>query len=325
MNISFKLLQTLFVRNTKMLLFINNKQRKVFKLYVLCKQCMGADNNINLPVGKFFPCRTGFLCTHQSGKTTNTHRQSLKPFNKTLVVLSRKQCRRNDNRNLPPFHRSDEGRPECDLSFAEANVTTHQSVHRAAQSQIIDDGFNRLKLVFRFFKRKTCTEFIICTILRQNFRGRLQLPRSCNLDKLIRHLANTFFELGFTGLPSRSAQPVHLDQHVIGTVSGQKFDIFHGKKQLVATMIDKLQTIMRRAHDINGLQTVKAANPVIDMNNIIARAKARSFRQEIVCTLLPVAANQPVSQHILFGNYRQIFRLKTCFQTQHQQMDICRI
>ncbi len=58
---------------------------------------------------------------------------------------------------------------------------------------------------------------------------------------------------------------------------------------------------------------------MIDVNDEIARRKARSLRQEVLCALLAPLANEPVTQNILLADHSQFIRLEAGLQTENNQ------
>src|SRR5437016_2329962 len=79
-------------------------------------------------------------------------------------------------------------------------------------------------------------------------------------------------------LPAAAAQPVQFDIGVIGAVARQQFDVLDRQEQLCFGSIMQFETVMRRAADLDGLQSDKASDAVLHVNHEIAGCEARDLR-----------------------------------------------
>ena len=98
----------------------------------------------------------------------------------------------------------------------------------------------------------------------------MQMPLGGDLDQFAGDLADAVLELGLARLPAAAAEPVELDIGVVGAVARQQFDILDRQKQFCVGGVMQLETIMRRAADLERLQPDKAADAVLDMHHEIA-------------------------------------------------------
>ena len=77
---------------------------------------------------------------------------------------------------------------------------------------------------------------------------------------------------------------------------------------------------MGRAIDIQGLQTIKAPDTMIDMDHQIALGQTGCFAQEIFCPARASAGpHHPLAQNVLFADDRKFRGLKARLQPQHGQ------
>ena len=109
----------------------------------------------------------------------------------------------------------------------------------------------------------------------------------------------------------------------VRTVARQEFDVFDGQIELAATLINKQQAIMRLVHDVDGLQTLKASDAMINMHNKITRRQARSFGKEVRGAFGAALTHQPVAQYVLFADEREIVGFNTGFDAEDNQRN-CR-
>ncbi len=126
-------------------------------------------------------------------------------------------------------------------------------------------------------------------------------------DQFVRDLANTLFQLGLFRLPRAAAQFVQ--QALFVAIARQQFDVLDRQEQPIPTRVFQRDTFMRRAHRGDGLKPVVPPDPVFHMHDQITGRQGLRFGQEILGAP-PFArpTDQPVAQHILFGNHSQVRR-----------------
>ena len=319
MHFCAQFLQLLLVAHTEMLLLIHDHEAEITEFHLLAEKRVRSNDNIHIATRKSFARFGHILRADKTRHLPQFQRQSLKALGKGAVVLTREQCSRYDNRNLIAGHCGDKSRAQRHFRLAESDIATNEPVHRSPAREIFKHGFNCLFLIFRFRKGKARTEFIIGTGRRLHDGAGLELARGSDADKLGRHLADAFLEPRFARLPARPSQPVKLRIAVIRAIARKQFDILNRQIELVATVIDKQQTIMRRAHHFNCLQTLEAADAVIHMNDKIARREAGCFGEEIFGALFTALPNEPVAQNVLLADNGQLIRLETRFKPENNQ------
>ena len=112
-------------------------------------------------------------------------------------MLPRQQGRRRDDRNLKAGHGCDKGRPHGNFRLAKAHIATDQTVHRVAAGQIIKHIRYCGHLIFGFGIGETCGKRIPHARRWVHYRRFAQGALRSYADKLVRHLADAFLELGF--------------------------------------------------------------------------------------------------------------------------------
>ena len=82
----------------------------------------------------------------------------------------------------------------------------------------------------------------------------------------------------------------------------------------------QFEAIMRRAGGFDRLQTGETRDPMIDMDDNVARRKRTRFGQKILgAARLAAATEQPIAQDILFADKREIGRLETLLDANDRQ------
>ena len=99
-DVRFKLFQTFFMFNAKVLFFIDDQKTKVFEMNTIAKQSMRAADDINMSAFKVVLDQLGGFTGHKTRQLLNTHREPVKAFLEVQVMLTAQQCCRGDDGNL---------------------------------------------------------------------------------------------------------------------------------------------------------------------------------------------------------------------------------
>src|SRR3989338_6039120 len=302
MNFGPQFLKLFLVNNAEVLLLVDDDKTEIAELHLLSEQRMGSDDDIDIATRKpLFRFRHIFR-SNEARHLTDLDGQALKARGEGSVVLAGEKRGRHDDRHLIASHGGDESRTKGNFRLAETHIAANEPVHRTSARKVFEHRFDCLKLIVRFRKRKTRAEFIVGAGLRLDLRGTLEFARSRDADEFTRHLADALFEARFACLPARTAEPVELCIALVGAIQRQELDVLDRQVELVPAVIDEQQTIMRRAHDIDSLQALEAANAVIDMNDEIAGAQACRFGEEVFVAFLSPLSDESVAKDILFAD-----------------------
>src|SRR5262245_32677221 len=210
------LLESLFVRDTEPLLFINDHQAEIVKLDVLRKQPVSPDNDIDLAgleIGYDFLL---FFRIDESAQHDDRDWKCRKPLFERFEMLIAKNGGWRQYRNLFPVPYRLESRAHRYFGLAIANIAADQPVHRHWRLYIpfnVDYGRKLvrcllvLKCFFKFFlpfrvwgKRITVGHFA--------FRVKFQ--------KLLGHVADRALSARLSSDPSRPAELVQLRLRALG-------------------------------------------------------------------------------------------------------------
>ena len=136
------------------MLLVHDQQAELLELYRGLQQLVGTDHDINLAGGHVREDVTQLFSRPEPGQYLDTHRPLGETVAEVLVMLLCQQRRRHQQGDLLAIlHRQERG-THGDLGLAEANVTTHQPVHRHGGLHILEHDPDRLFLVRGFFKWK---------------------------------------------------------------------------------------------------------------------------------------------------------------------------
>ena len=189
------------------MLFVQNRQAQVFKLHIFLDQSVRADDDINTAIGQAFERLCLFFSSSKTGNFGNFDRPLGKAVTEVLVMLLGQQGGWHQHRHLTATHHGHKSSTQSDLSFTKANIATDQSIHGSTGLHVFDDVFNRLQLVWRFFKREALTE---CFVIMQTERKCMTTARSTlgiQIQQLCRRITNLLegFFLGFVPLAATQA------------------------------------------------------------------------------------------------------------------------
>ena len=146
----------------------------------------------------------------------------------------------------------------------------------------------------------------------------VQEPRGGDFDQLAGDLADAVFHPRLARLPGGRAEPVKLDARALRAVAREELDILDRQEQLVAAGIMDFQAVVRRARGLDGAQADKAADAVIDVNDNVARRKARDFGNEIFRALALLARpDQALAENVLLGDQRDVGGLEAGLHAEH--------
>ena len=90
MDVGPQLFQPLFVRHTKVLLFVDDQKAKVLKLHALRQKRMGADDDVHRPCPHHLPRQVGLFGTDKARQRSNRNREPPEAFGKAAVMLAGK-------------------------------------------------------------------------------------------------------------------------------------------------------------------------------------------------------------------------------------------
>ena len=270
MHLRAQLLQPLLVADAKVLFLVDDQQTQIPELDRLAEQRVGADHDIDIAVGQPLLDLRQLLGRDQARGLRHVDREPAKTLGEILAVLPCEQRGRHHHGNLLAVERDRKRRAQRHLGLAEADVAADQPVHRPAAFEVLQRGRDRPQLVLGFLIGEARAELVIDMRLHRHFRRFVQMPLGRDLDQFAGDLADAVLELGLARLPAAAAQPIQFDIGVVGAVARQQFDVLDRQEQLSFGGIMQFETVMRRAADLDGLQSDKATDAVLDVNHEIA-------------------------------------------------------
>ena len=226
------------------------------------------------------------------------------------------------NRNLAAGHGHHKGCAQRDFRLAETHIAADEAVHRPPLGEIAEHILDRIELVIGFGVREGCAEFVIETGRNLDRIRLLGQALGRDLDQLVCHVAQAFFRLRLSRLPGHTAQLVQLRTLRVRAVAREEFNILDWQVELGLTGIFQLDAIMRRVLHRQGFQPDKTAQPVIGMNDQIARRERARLDNDVGALLALAWPGQTVAENVLFGQDRQRLGLETALDRQDGARDL---
>ncbi len=237
-------------------------------------------------------------------------------------MLAREQRGRADDGDLQPRHCRDEGGTQRNLGLAETDIADDEAVHRLARCQIVEHFADRAVLIVGFLVGKAIDEARIAARIRLRDLAGPQGALGGDRDQLTRDFADAILHLRLAALPRLAAEPVERPG-LVAAIAAEHVDILNGHIELVAAGIFKRDAIMRALADRDLREAGVAANAVIDMDDEIAGRQRRQFSEESIGGLAALGpAHEPVAEHVLLGQHRDIGGSEAMVERQDDQRDI---
>ena len=116
--------------DAEMLLLVDHNQPEVPEFYGLAEERVGADDNIDVAVGKALFHQRQFFRRDEPRSLRDLHRIAAQPLGEGLEMLAGQQRRRHHDRDLLAVHGGGEGGAQRHFGFAETDVAANEPVHR---------------------------------------------------------------------------------------------------------------------------------------------------------------------------------------------------
>ena len=228
------------MRHAEMLFFVYDDQPQPREFDGLCQQSMRADDNIDS--ARFQPLFgfCGLRCANQTRQFGDFDGHTDKTLSKSFGVLARQKRGWRDDGHLLARHGGNKGGAQAYFGLTKADITANQAVHRSAAGQIINHRLNGINLIFGFFKRKTCREFIIETDIRCHHLAVAHGALRRGFYQFICNEFDFFLEPRFAHLPSDTADFIERHRHIIAAKAAQQFDIFNRQEKSRVAVINQL-------------------------------------------------------------------------------------
>ena len=148
------------------------------------------------------------------------------------------------------------------------------------------------------------------------------MPLRRDPDQFACDLADALFDARLTRLPGNPAEPIELCAGIFRAVTRQHLDVLDRHEQPVIAGIEHLQTIMRRAGDIDRFQPLITSDAVFGVHDEIAGRERCRLGDEIVeASAAARCPRQPIAKNVLFAEQHQGVGREALLERQYCQPD----
>ena len=200
--------ETFLVFHAEPLFLVDDDESEVAELHVLLQQTVGADEHIDDARRRVLDNRFGLLGRLKSGQEGDTGGKGRKPFREVVVMLVRQQRGRHQHGHLAIFFHGLESGPHGHLGLAVPHIAADEAVHRFGGGHVIRDVFNGPALIRRFLILEGRLELVVQHAVFAVRRSVDQFPIGIEIDELVRHFLDVFFDPRGGLRPAGAAQPI---------------------------------------------------------------------------------------------------------------------
>ena len=281
--------------DAKALLLVDDAQSQILKFHILLHQTVGTHHNIDLSAAQLLQHLLLLPWRAKARENVHLDRKALHPLAEGLVMLPGKDGGRHQHRTLFAVHHTFKGGADGNLGLSKANVPAQQTVHRGGLFHIVLDFPDAAQLVVGFVVGKAALKVVLPVGVRSKGIALCRLPLGIQLDQLIRHILDRFFDPGAGLCPLGGVELVELDHAVLlaADVLGDKVQLGDRHKQHIAAGIANLDVVLDYAVDIALDNSLKDANSVGNVYHIVAHIQVRNIFDSALfgfCRLFAAAA-----------------------------------
>src|SRR5579884_1685214 len=211
MDLGAQLLEPLLLLDTKVLLLVDDHEAEIVEFYALAKDRVGADDNVGLTRSGAKLRRPEFGGRHHARDLHGLNRHLREARGEVLIMLSREQGCRYDDRDLLAICCGHQCGAQSNLRLAKADVTADQAIHWTPGGEVVEHRIDCRLLILCFLVRKARAELGIEAVGRHELWRRSRLAGSGDFNEIARHLKNALPRAGLALLPADAALFVELN------------------------------------------------------------------------------------------------------------------
>ncbi len=257
-------LELLLLAHAEAVLLVEDHQPEVVIAHRGLEQLVGADDDVHLAGGEIGEHGVLLLLRAETREQLDTHGPVGETVAEVLVVLLGEEGGGHHHRHLMPLLDANEGRAHRDLGLAEADIATHDPVHRLFRGEVVDHGRDRALLVRGLLEGKLLGETpVILRIVVIGVAAAGGAP-GVDIEELGGDIAGTLRGLAPGAVPLLAAEPV--ERGVLGIqsrVARDQVQRGHRDVELVPAGVLQGEELGVHATDVERLQPDIAADAVI--------------------------------------------------------------
>src|SRR5664279_5310941 len=146
-DLSFHLLDLLLVQDAEELFLVDNHQTNVLEVACHIQNLVGTDSDVDTTLVQKFAVGREFPGAYHPREQGNLVSDWLEPGLQVAKVLHRQDGRRSDDGDLLAVCDRARRRPYGHLGLPEADISTHQTIHRLSRLHVAEDVGDSLGLI----------------------------------------------------------------------------------------------------------------------------------------------------------------------------------
>ncbi len=171
-HVGAQLLDGLLVVDPEALLLVDDQQAQILELEIARQQPVGADDDVDRPVGQTVDHPAGLGRGEEAGQHLDPDRVAGEAVGEGLEVLGGQQGGGDQDGHLLAVLDGLEGGPDGHLGLAEADVAADQAVHGGVRLHVRLDVLDGLELVGRLVVGERLLHLVLPRRVRRRRRGR---------------------------------------------------------------------------------------------------------------------------------------------------------
>ena len=273
-DLEAKLTKQLLLRHAEALLLVDEDKPEAARHDVAREDPMCADEDVDPSRGELAQYALHLRGLAEARHHLDRHRLVAVALAKRVPVLLRENRRRRENERLPAVDGGDERRPHGDLGLAEADVSAHESIHRPRLFHVLLDCLDRPSLVGRLFEREARLELLHEVAVYLVGDTRCTLSLRVERDQLTGELVcartgPTLEQLPRLATELRECRRMAVRTHVPRDLA----DLFVGDVEAIVAPEGEKEIVARDSGDRLRLEPEQLADPVILVNDMVARTE----------------------------------------------------
>ena len=278
-DVDFHLAQAFFDGHAEFLLFVDDEQAEIFEFNGFPDEFVRADEDVDVPLGEIFEQGFGLRRGAGSGEVVDAHGEVLQPLGEGLVMLERQDGGGYHDGDLLAVGGGFEGGANGDFGFAEADISTYQTIHGA---RLLHVGFHLTRdaqLVGRVLIGEGGFQLVLHETVGRESKTAFGTTTAVEQDEIAGNVFEFLLGAIFESLPCAGAQVRKTRRSTFFSLVLRDFveRVDRYENGVVVLILDLDDFLHRAVTAGNAHETYELPHPVIDVNHVVAGLKLADF------------------------------------------------
>ena len=280
-DLELHLAQQLLLLDAEALLLVDDQQPEVLRAHVAREQPVGADQDVDLALGEALDGLALLGGGAEARDVLDRERVVAQALGERAEVLLGEDRRRHQHQHLLAGVGRLERGAQRDLGLAVADVAADQPVHRALGLHVLLDRLDRLALVGRLAVREVLLELAQPVRVGLERVAAAALALRVEVEQLARELLRGAAGARLELVPARAAELGQRRVRAVGAdVARDLRELVDRQEDLVGARVLEVEVVARDAGDGLGVEAGEARDPVVLVDDDVARAQVGERAQQ---------------------------------------------